>query len=128
MQWPPRALAAGLTLSPGNAFLRTDMEQGNARQRRLSASVPDRMDLSWRLVGVQMQAWRAWYKHQLLDGTAWFPCEVTDGAQIVTANLRFIKPPEIRLEAGNIWTATAEVEAADIPVMSLEDLETYLAS
>lgn len=128
MQWPPRALATGLTLSPGSSFLRTDMEQGNARQRRLSASVPERMNLSWRLKGVQMQAWRAWYKHQLLDGAAWFPCEVTDGADIVTANVRFVKPPEIRLEAGFIWTVTAEVEAEDIPLMTLEALETYLAS
>lgn len=125
--WPPRALAAGYSLAPGKATLRTEMESGHARQRRISASVPERITLKWRLSGEQVKVWRSWWKHELLDGTTWFDCEVSDGQGVVITSCRFLGEPSIQLEVGNIWTVSGELEVQDLPLMSPEALEAYLA-
>jgi hypothetical protein len=128
MQWPPRALASGYSMQPGKAALRTEMDSGHARQRRTSASVPERIKAQWRLTGLQVKVWRSWWKHELLDGTVWFPCELSDGQGVATASCRFVGEPTITLESGNIFTVSGEVEVEDLPLMSPEDLEAYLAS
>lgn len=128
IQWPPRA-RANLDLKPGDATVRTQMESGHQRVRRISANVPEVVTARWTLTGKQMQVWRSWWKHTVLDGAAYFQCELTDGSQLVTASAR---PREGTYAAttsngGHTWEVSCELEVEDLPIMSEAELEAYLA-
>jgi hypothetical protein len=63
--WPdtlPTPLGPGYQLSPADPFLRTEMEAGEARQRRLTFARRDRIQAVWRFDGAEFEAFRAWFE------------------------------------------------------------------
>lgn len=62
--WPdtlPGIIKTGFSLRPLEQSLRTDMEAGARRLRRISASRGDSLRLSWKMTDAQMAAFRAWH-------------------------------------------------------------------
>jgi hypothetical protein len=107
-------------------MLRTQMESGESRQRRTSASVPEKVTLKWKLTAQEMEVWRSWWKYTLLDGTAWFQCQITSGASVVESNCRFTDVYSAMPEGPDVWIVSGQLETDDLPLMSEADLEAYL--
>lgn len=105
------------------AVLRTDMETGSARQRRLSANVPVQITVKWLLNSRQMRIFEAWHHHILYDGTAWFTMPIVNGEGANDCDCRFVSGAYTTEGYGNgIWVIAATLEVRSMPVMSEEDL------
>ena len=64
-RWPdtlPTPSIPGFGLSPIDTAIRTDMEAGAKRVRRISVARQDSVDLSWVFNDAEMAAFRAWYE------------------------------------------------------------------
>ena len=64
-RWPdtlPTPSYPGFGLSPAEQVLRTDMEVGFARVRRLTFARQDHVDVQWTFTDAEMAAFRAWYE------------------------------------------------------------------
>lgn len=83
-------------LSPVDQTIRTDMEVGVARSRRITTADMDRLNIAWRLTDVEMAAFRAWFNNApwslsgASDGLAGF---LTSGATIAAG---VITGPELQ--------------------------------
>jgi hypothetical protein len=67
--WPdtlPTPIGPGFELTPIDQFLRTDMEVGPARTRRLTRARRDRVQAVWKMTNAEFVAFRAWF-----EDTAW---------------------------------------------------------
>ena len=124
--WPPIPLMSGYGIQPGKAILRTEMESGTARQRRLSNSVPTRVPGRWTLNQAGFKAFEAWFRHTLKDGTAWYSQQLVNGSGSVTVDARFPEPYRAEMVSAGVWQITAELEVRNFPVMSEAELESYL--
>lgn len=63
--WPdtlPNPLGPGYEMTPADPFLRTDMEVGPARQRRLTSARMDRVQAVWQFSPLEFTAFRAWFE------------------------------------------------------------------
>lgn len=68
----PVGLRAGRSYQLQSPLQRTQMGSGRARQRRQFTSVPQFCDLNWLFNDVQGQAFEAWWRDTLVDGSLWF--------------------------------------------------------
>lgn len=67
-RWPdtlPGAERPGYELQPIDPSIRTDMEAGARRLRRITRAQRDSIAVSWRFIDEQMAAFRAWYGDDL---------------------------------------------------------------
>lgn len=63
-RWPqdlPGPIGPGYVLTPFEQSIRTDMEVGPARVRRISTARRDRLSVQWRFTDAEMGAFRAWF-------------------------------------------------------------------
>lgn len=63
-RWPdtlPGPIEPGYRLSPASQTLRTDMEVGPKRQRRITRARRDELDLAWKFTDREFDAFRAWH-------------------------------------------------------------------
>lgn len=63
-RWPqdlPGPIGPGYGLTPFEQSIRTDMEVGPARVRRISTARRDRLSVQWRFDDAEMGAFRAWF-------------------------------------------------------------------
>ena len=118
----PACAVDGYKISPQNATVRTEMETGPARQRRLSASMPTQLSVKWILTRFEMKIFEAWFRHIIFDGTAWFVMSVDNGLGLTETDCRFIGPYTVELAAKGIYNVSATLEVRDMPVMSKEEL------
>ena len=64
-RWPdtlPTPSSPGFGLTPAEQVIRTDMETGFARVRRLTFARQDLVDVKWTFTDAEMAAFRAWYE------------------------------------------------------------------
>ncbi|ARQ46670.1 hypothetical protein [Oxalobacter formigenes] len=122
----PACAVDGYKISPQNATVRTEMETGPARQRRLSASMPTQLSVKWIMQRLEFKVFEAWFKHTIFDGTAWFVMEVDNGMGMTETDCRFVGPYTVELAAKGIYNVSATLEVRDMSVMTSEELEEYL--
>ena len=63
-RWPdtlPAAIEAGYGLRPVDQSIRTEMEVGQRRLRRITTARRDRVQLAWRMTDTEFEAFRAWH-------------------------------------------------------------------
>lgn len=107
----------GYSQEPENAILRTSMQSGRARQRRLYTSMPSYTTFEWIFAGEcdgidasgQARLFETWARS--LTGAQWFdiPVRTPWGRDILT--LRFRSTPQgPSMEGPNAWRYTAAVE------------------
>ena len=66
-RWPdtlPTPSAPGFGLSPVDPVIRSDMEVGMARVRRVTFARQDLVDMAWRFTDAEMAAFRAWWNDE----------------------------------------------------------------
>ncbi len=97
--WPtnlPDPLTSGYSIQPQQAFIRTDMDQGPARQRRRFTTTPTVYLVKWIMSEQQFGIFESWFRDEADDGAAWFTINLRGGTGIQAVEARFMQP----------WTST----------------------
>jgi len=110
---PNKVLAEGYIISPGSQVLRSDMEVGPARVRRITNQRNDRVPLLLAFTPAQLTIFRDWFDGStgLAGGVNWFTGLriIVDGDPTTTKECRFDGDHEFRQKAGS-WQITGTLE------------------
>jgi len=117
----PRGRHEGSTQQTVSPLLRSELASGRARQRRKFTSVPAIRNINWIFNSAQAQAFEAWWRDQLIDGSQWFECplETPLGYQDYTARFTDIYSGPNRL-GPLLWTISAELELRERPILPID--------
>lgn len=124
----PMPLAEPYAVKPADGVVRTDMEQGPARQRREFTQVPTKIPVKWRFTDAQYAVFDAWYQWKGKAGAEWFVIPLRSGLGVIDHIARFTKQYEAPLSSGGFWLVTVELEVRDRPVLSEAELDILLDS
>lgn len=101
--WPttfPSPLVSRWSLQPAPLTIRSEMEAGADRVRRVSQQRNDRVGATWVMSLAQFAEFRTWFSSEALDGAAWFNIALQTGQSALceeSASARFV----------GSWTANA---------------------
>ena len=124
----PMPLAEPYAVKPADGVVRTDMEQGPARQRREFTQVPTKIPVKWRFTDAQYAVFDAWYQWKGKAGAEWFVIPLRSGLGVIDHVARFTKQYEAPLSSGGFWLVTVELEVRDRPVLTEAELDILLDS
>jgi hypothetical protein len=124
----PMPLAEPYAVKPADGVVRTDMEQGPARQRREFTQVPTKIPVKWRFTDAQYAVFDAWYQWKGKAGAEWFIIPLRSGLGVIDHVARFTRQYEAPLSSGGFWLVTVELEVRDRPVLSEAELDILLDS
>lgn len=128
--WPtylPAPLLAGYESTPDEPILRTNMESGAPRARRMFSAIPETITLGWVFTLAEMALFEAWHKLEALDGAAWFSVDLPNGLGMQTVEARFKRPPKKVPRGGMNWQISAEVAVRNAPTLTQDYLDVLLA-
>lgn len=120
----PRPLSSGYSINPSSAVLRTEMEVGAARQRRITSQPPSRISLVWNFTQEEFAIFEAWWHYTVQQGQAWFDMSLANGLGYATQSCRFTGPYKADHLKGFNFRVDAEVEVRSLPIMSEATLAT----
>jgi hypothetical protein len=107
----PVGLKSGRSYQLVSPLQRSQLESGRARQRRRFTSVPQMASISWLFNDVQGQAFEAWWRDQLIDGSQWFECPLDTPLGYQQLTCRFTGPYSGPSVVGpDLWAYSAELE------------------
>lgn len=107
----PLGLQSGRSYQLVSPLVRTELSSGRARQRRRFTSVPQYARISWLFTDLQGQAFEAWWRDQLIDGSQWFMCPLKTPLGIFSHDCRFTDVYSGPSVVGpNLWEYSAELE------------------
>jgi hypothetical protein len=118
--WPdtlPAPNLAGYQVAPSDQSIRTEMEFGAARSRRLTYARHDRVRASWVFTDAQMDIFRTWFENdaEAAGGSAWFVINLRIGNTGSTSQeARFVGSFQASLQKASVWTVAAELEVRDV--------------
>jgi len=119
--WPstlPKPQASGYALKPTQAFLRTNVDQGPARQRRRFSVVPTTIPVSFKLTLDQLATFEAWWHYEITDGAGWFTTTLGNGMGFFSCQARFTAAYEVSAVEGLNYTVTGTFEATGLPILT----------
>lgn len=114
--WPttlPGVQGPGYVIKPADTTVRTDMEAGAARSRRLSSARNDKIPVAWIMTDGQLAIFRTWFDDpaQANGGAAWFTTRLSIGTGgVVVVDARFVGPWQSANQGGMVWVVSAELE------------------
>lgn len=117
-EWPAYALAPpplneSYKLTLPDTVIRTDFEQGLARQRRVFSNGPTGITLTWPMTSKEFKFFLAWKQWALAAGEGWFTLPVFYGDDYHVTVVRFVKGPLEPTRSGGEWMTTAQLETMD---------------
>jgi len=128
--WPgilPAPLSEGYQVQPQSAIARTDMETGAARTRRLTTSPIDQHTVSIHLRDLwSVEIFRAFWKHKLQEGAAWFQIRLPYGTGFPYVEARFIEPYQLSKQ-DKFYRLQGRLEVRNPPCMSEAELDAALS-
>ena len=134
LNWPgvlPLPTFDSYAVEPLDAALRTDMEQGAARQRQIYTRVPERITVRWRFSQWQYAIFRSWYSNRAKRGAAYFTMPLLTGLGVVEHEVRFVgrgtTPYRATPMPGPYWIVTSTLEMRESPDLTDEVLDIALA-
>lgn len=113
----PEFRTDGLNLSPGTPFLRTQLQNGRARNRRRFTDVP--VAFTGRVIFrtlKQAQDFEAWFRYELLDGTLRFKGPIYTSKGRITTDLQFTGMYTSELVGPGMWQYRLPLEMYQRPV------------
>ncbi len=124
----------GYAIEPLDAALRTEMEQGPARQRLLYTAVPERVTARWRFTQWQYAIFRSWYANKAKRGAEWFTITLLTGLGMVDHEARFVGRGQAPYHAtpkrggtdGVTWIVTSTLEVRESPDLDVGLLDILL--
>ncbi|MEX2990324.1 hypothetical protein [Serratia fonticola] len=113
----PCVLKDGFGLQAISPLKRTDLVTGRARQRRAFTSTPTQSGVQWILTDGEAQAFEAWFRDVLTDGTAWFnmPLMTPIGKRLYACRFTDIYQGPTP-EGGLYWRYSATLELWERPL------------
>ncbi len=105
---PPLTEVQAYTETPGVQALRTEMEEGPAKLRRLPAPMPDQLQFQQLYTLTQTQTMDTFYLTTLAGGTLSFDDTHPRTGSSVT--FRLIGRPQYSHLSGSLWTCTFTLE------------------
>lgn len=111
---PTAPLVNGYSVDPASNVIRSDMEIGPARVRRIATSRNDQVSISLVLVGSQVTAFRDWFDDSssgLAGGVNWFTgLRLNLDGTVTTPECRFVGKHSFSLVDSKRYRLTAKVE------------------
>lgn len=131
MSLMPQIVRKGLirdsyAIQPVTGFMRTEMEIGVARQRRIATAMPTNVSFKLLLNREAFSVFEAWYKHELQNGAAWFSMPIDCGQGFVYTDTRFTDSYSVSAAALELYEIECHVECRELPVMDEETLRSYM--
>lgn len=107
----PRGLHSGRRYQLVSPLMRSDLSSGRARQRRRFTSVPEAVSVSWFFNDAQGQAFAAFWRDVLIDGSLWFECPLDHplGYDLYTCRFTGVYSGPSRV-GPNLWSYSGELE------------------
>lgn len=128
--WPstlPRPQVPGYSLEPGQAFLRTTMDAGPARQRRRFSTTPTSVPVSFKVSQDQLATFEAWHHYEISDGAGWFTVTLANGKGLVSCEAHFSGPYKAAPESSILrWVISGTLEVRSMPILTEAELATRL--
>lgn len=106
---PQHVLADGFE-ALGPAILRSEVDAGEAKQRRLTTGRIERLRVTWRFTDAQAGAFRAWLYVDLADGALSFDWTHPETQAACVARFVGGAGAVSRRRQGASWAVSAEVE------------------
>lgn len=114
----PRGLHSGRSYQLVSPLMRTQMQSGRAVQRRRYGFVPEGAKIQWLFSDLQGQAFEAWWRDQLIDGSLWFECPLDTPLGYFNYTARFTDVYTGPSRVGpNLWSYSAELELRERAVL-----------
>jgi len=114
IQYPenlPLGLHSGRSYQLRSPLQRSELESGRAIQRRRFTSVPQGASIQWLFSDAQGQAFEAWWRDSLTDGSQWFECKLKTPMGLSAHVCRFTAVYSgPNLVGPNLWSYSAELE------------------
>jgi hypothetical protein len=109
----PRPQIAGYQILPTDPVTRTEMEGGNSRARRRTATRRDMIGVAWKFTAAEMAIFRSWFEASdgADGGAAWWnvSLDTGDGGSLTAVESRFAGIWQAELRALT-WVVTAQLE------------------
>ena len=125
ISWPaalPAPARAGYKIQPRPALIRSDMEQGSARQRRRSTATMTDVPAAFSLTQWQLLLFESFLEHRAAHGAQWFGIDLVGGVGLVAHEARFKGEVEIVPLGGGVWSVTGTLEIRERPILTAADL------
>ena len=107
----PVGRKSGRTYQLEDPMMRTQMGSGRARQRARFTDVPEYADIRWVFTDGQAQAFIAWWRDVLRNGTVWFEMPLRTTLGFGPRTCRFKAAYSGPTWIGNgLWSITAQLE------------------
>jgi len=131
--WPPLFPSPKLSTystSNENAVLRTSMEGGPERQRRVFTQVPARYKITFILNNHEYEIFRGFFKHSLNEGADYFTIELDLDIGLTVETVRFIEPYTAKKLSHLHWSVEGSIESAQPTVLNetLTDIYVHLGA
>lgn len=105
---------SGYANNPSSHIIRTEMEVGYARVRRVTSALNDRVSVTYYYTDANYVEFRAWFYSSTgaNGGQAWFDAQldVGLGTGLQTLSARFVDSYKATKMGGLNWQVTAELE------------------
>lgn len=111
----------GYVLKPRPNLLRTEMDQGAARQRRASTQKPTEVSVTWLVTTWQLMLLQGFHEHRAMDGAEWFGMTLATYVGLAMCEARFKGELSQPKRAGHLWDVSATLEVREIPRLSESD-------
>ncbi|WP_186169787.1 hypothetical protein [Burkholderia gladioli] len=124
VQWPamlPAPRASGYNVQPTQTFVRTDMDNGSARQRRRFTTVPNYVDVTWMLSIDQFSIFEAFLAYDINLGADWFATSLLNGLGVSQMQARFKDNPPYKAalsDSRTYFNVTASLEVKSMPLLT----------
>lgn len=106
----------GYTITPSSQILRSDMEVGPPRARRVTSQRDDKISFSMKLSRDQLHIFRTWFDDSstgLSGGVNWFTGLkiIVDCSLLPTYECRFVSEPTYEAIGNKYFSMSANIEA-----------------
>lgn len=116
--WPtnlPLPLTSSYGIQPQQGFIRTDMDQGPARQRRRFTTTPTIYPVKFMMTESEFGIFESWFRDEADDGAAWFDIQLRGGTGLQTVEARFMQGWSASRVAPN-YEVQAQLEVRNRPI------------
>lgn len=110
----PAPLLSGYTVAPAQAFMRSEVETGPARQRQRYSATPAKINCKWIFTAEHMLIFRAFFSDDINKGARWFDIYLNIGAGYAQYQARFSTQYQANLLKSDLWEISASLEVNNV--------------
>jgi hypothetical protein len=123
----PLPLKDSYTIKPKSGVIKSQMESGFAKHRRITTASPTLITLKWSFTYSEFATFQAWVMYDAKNGAEWFDITLLAGLGMVIHKARFTDSEGVYTASLNTstnkWDVSANVEVQYQPVLSLGGYE-----